>query len=117
VDIGWHQTLLVLTVGVLFQTMEAWISGAIESPIASPIWGRMNGARRITTKNRPWDRNAIDKRIIREVREGTGRIINGEQEVGGYPTMKETRSRFDPEEWDTVTMERKENDSMGKSMR
>ncbi len=58
---------------------------------------------------RPWDRNAIDKRIIREVREGTGRIINGEQEVGGYPTMKETRSRFDPEEWNLVTMERKEN--------
>jgi hypothetical protein len=58
---------------------------------------------------RPWDRNAIDKRIIREVREGTGKIIDSEQEVGGYPTMKETRSRFYPEEWDMATMERKEN--------
>ncbi|MHC4282328.1 MAG: pectate lyase family protein [Planctomycetota bacterium] len=56
---------------------------------------------------RPWDRNAIDKRIIREIRNGTGKIIDSEQEVGGYPTMKETRSRFDPHEWDTATMERK----------
>ena len=58
---------------------------------------------------RPWDRNAIDKRIIREVREGTGKVIDSEQEVGGYPAMKETRSRFDPEEWDMATMERKED--------
>ena len=56
---------------------------------------------------RPWDRDAIDKRIIQEAREGTGRVIDSEQEVGGYPTMKETRSRFDPEEWDMATMERK----------
>lgn len=56
---------------------------------------------------RPWDRNAIDKRIIQEVRESTGRIIDSEQEVGGYPAMKETRAPFDPEQWDTTTMERK----------
>ncbi len=56
---------------------------------------------------RPWDRDAIDKRIILEAREGTGRVIDSEQEVGGYPTMKGTRSRFDPEEWDMATMERK----------
>ena len=56
---------------------------------------------------RPWDRNAIDKRIIREIREGTGKIIDSEKEVGGYPKIKETRSRFDPKEWDTMTMERK----------
>ena len=56
---------------------------------------------------RPWDRDTIDKRIIRESREGTGKIIDAEKEVGGYPTMKETRSRFNPEEWDMATMERK----------
>ncbi len=55
---------------------------------------------------RPWDRDAIDKRIIREIREGAGRVIDSEQEVGGYPTMKETRSRFDSENWDLVTMEK-----------
>jgi pectate lyase len=57
---------------------------------------------------RPWDRNAIDRRIIREARVGSGKIIDSEQKVGGYPVLKETRSRFNPDEWDLVTMERKE---------
>jgi len=34
---------------------------------------------------RPWDRDAVDRRIVREVREGTGRVIDDENEVGGYP--------------------------------
>jgi pectate lyase len=34
---------------------------------------------------RPWDRDAIDRRIIRQVRDGTGKIPDSEQEVGGYP--------------------------------
>jgi len=85
---------------------------------AAPLWPDEIEVKPVTdVKNyvlknagaRPWDRNAIDKRIIREAREGTGKIIDSEQEVGGYPTMKETRSRFDPEEWDMATMERKEN--------
>ena len=54
---------------------------------------------------RPWDRNAIDKRIIREIRDGAGRIIDSEQEVGGYPAMKETRVPFDPNRWNLATME------------
>jgi len=56
---------------------------------------------------RPWDRDEIDARIIREARVGLGKIIDSEQDVGGYPTMKETRSRFNPEEWNMETMERK----------
>jgi hypothetical protein len=34
---------------------------------------------------RPWDRDAVDRRIVREVKAGTGRLIDDEQEVGGYP--------------------------------
>ena len=56
---------------------------------------------------RPWDRDAIDRRIIEEVRSGTGKIIDTEAEVGGYPANQETRARFDPLEWDLATMERK----------
>jgi hypothetical protein len=56
---------------------------------------------------RPWDRDAIDERIIRQTRVGTGRIIDSEQDVGGYPTPPETRASFDPAQWDLSTMERK----------
>lgn len=33
---------------------------------------------------RPWDRDATDKRLIGQAREGKGKIINSESEVGGY---------------------------------
>jgi len=33
----------------------------------------------------PWDRDAVDKRIVREVKAGTGKVIDDEAEVGGYP--------------------------------
>ena len=35
---------------------------------------------------RPWDRDAVDRRIVDEVRSGKGRVIDDEREVGGYPT-------------------------------
>jgi hypothetical protein len=34
---------------------------------------------------RPWDRDAVDRRIVQEVRNGTGRVIDDEKDVGGYP--------------------------------
>ena len=55
---------------------------------------------------RPWDRDVVDERIIRQTRESTGRIIDSEQEVGGYPIVEATRERFDPEQWDLETMVR-----------
>ncbi len=55
---------------------------------------------------RPWDRDAVDARIVRETRARTGRIIDSEQAVGGYPTAKETRQPFNPAEWNLATMER-----------
>ena len=49
---------------------------------------------------RPWDRDEIDRRIVQGALAGTGRIIDSEQEVGGYPVMTETRAPFDPQAWD-----------------
>ena len=34
---------------------------------------------------RPWERDAIDARILNDALTGTGRIIDSQDEVGGYP--------------------------------
>ncbi len=56
---------------------------------------------------RPWDRDAIDKRIVKDALAGKGKIIDSEQEVGGYPVQKETRAAFQPEQWNLESMTRK----------
>lgn len=55
---------------------------------------------------RPWDRDAVDQRIVRQSRDGTGRVINSEAEGGGYPAGGEMRRAFNPDEWNLRTMER-----------
>lgn len=53
---------------------------------------------------RPWDRDPTDIRIVADVVEGRGEIIDNEEEVGGYPTVKETRQPFNEKDWDLATM-------------
>ena len=57
---------------------------------------------------RPWARDAVDRRILEEVRTGTGRIIDDEREVGGYPVMAETRRLFVEADWDLASLTRKD---------
>lgn len=57
---------------------------------------------------RPWDRDEIDRRIVRQSADGTGKVIDSETEVGGYPAPKETRQPFDPAAWDLRTMTRRQ---------
>ncbi|MBP6534860.1 MAG: hypothetical protein KA218_07375 [Arenimonas sp.] len=54
---------------------------------------------------RPWDRDDIDRRILADVAEGRGKIIDSESEVGGYPVHKETRQAFVPADWNLDSME------------
>lgn len=56
---------------------------------------------------RPWDRDSADKRILQAAIERKGRIIDSEQDVGGYPTATPTKANFHPAEWNLETMERK----------
>ncbi|UCD50310.1 MAG: DUF1593 domain-containing protein [Phycisphaerales bacterium] len=56
---------------------------------------------------RPWDRDAVDRRIVRQAREGTGRIIDSEQQVGGYPHPTPARAPFDPQQWNADDMTRR----------
>ncbi len=53
---------------------------------------------------RPWERDAIDSRIVADTIEGRGEIIDSEQQVGGYPRVEPTQARFDPREWDLFYM-------------
>jgi hypothetical protein len=51
-------------------------------------------------------RDAVDVRIVEEVKDGTGRIIDDEQQVGGWPELKSTEPPEDfdkdgmPDEWE-----------------
>lgn len=54
---------------------------------------------------RPWDRDDVDRRILADTIEGRGRIIDSQEQVGGYPVQKETRQAFVPADWDLDTME------------
>jgi hypothetical protein len=56
---------------------------------------------------RPWNRDAIDQRIIQQTREGTGKVIDNEMQGGGYPVAKEAHQPFNPDDWDLYTMERR----------
>lgn len=54
---------------------------------------------------RPWDRDDVDRRIVANVIEGRGAIIDHEDQVGGYPQFEPTRAAFVESEWDLDTME------------
>lgn len=54
---------------------------------------------------RPWDRDDIDRRILADTIEGRGRIIDSQEQVGGYPKQEPTRQAFVPADWDMDTME------------
>ncbi len=54
---------------------------------------------------RPWDRDPHDIRVIFDVAEGRGEIIDNESQVGGYPHVEPTRTSFVEADWDLVTME------------
>jgi hypothetical protein len=56
---------------------------------------------------RPWDRDAIDARIVANVIEGRGEVIDGETDVGGYPAYAETREPFDAKQWNLDDMTRR----------
>ena len=53
---------------------------------------------------RPWDRDAHDLRILFDVAEGRGKIIDDEKEVGGYPAQQPAQARFVESEWNLDTM-------------
>lgn len=55
------------------ETLEPWPVAEVKERVLAKV-----GAR-------PWDRDTTDQRIVESVRQGTGRIIDSQDEVGGYP--------------------------------
>jgi hypothetical protein len=49
---------------------------------------------------RPWDRDAVDARIVQQAVQGTTAIIDSQDDVGGYPSSAATSGRFEVEAWE-----------------
>ncbi len=92
----------ILGLGARVAEPPVWPAGLAPAPARDVLDGVLSRA-----GARPWDRDELDRRIVQQAREGTGRIIDGEGEVGGYPRTGPTRRAFREEEWDLSTMERK----------
>ncbi|WP_049973697.1 polysaccharide lyase family 1 protein [Azospirillum sp. B4] len=53
---------------------------------------------------RPWDRDYDDVRLLADVAEGRGEIINSQDDVHGYPNEKPTSRPFNPADWNLDDM-------------
>jgi hypothetical protein len=55
---------------------------------------------------RPWERDAVDRRVVDEAGSGDGHIIDSEADVGGYPQAgPATHRAFVEAEWDLATLQ------------
>jgi hypothetical protein len=77
------------SVSVLDQK-PVWPDGLVALPSASLVESVLARA-----GARPNDRDAVDTRIVADVRAGTGAIIDSQDQVGGYPTAEPTRRTLD----------------------
>lgn len=53
---------------------------------------------------RPWDRDYTDERVLGDVAEGRGWIIDSQQDVHGYPQQTPTYRKFNPADWNLFDM-------------
>ncbi|MCC4605603.1 pectate lyase [Xanthomonas campestris pv. badrii] len=57
-----------------------------------------------TVGARPWDRDPIDYKILSDVAENRGLIVDSEADSSGYPIRAETRRVFDEADWNMDDM-------------
>ena len=53
---------------------------------------------------RPWDRDYDDVRLIADVAEGRGKIIDSQDDIHGYPVQAATHRPFNPTDWNLDDM-------------
>jgi len=74
----------------LLNERPSWPLGLIAAPASSVLERVLASA-----GARPKDRDVVDQRIVADVRARSGRIIDSQDEVGGYPTAAATRRTLD----------------------
>jgi hypothetical protein len=74
----------------LLEKAPVWPEGLNATSTTAALWrvARFAGAR-------PAERDAIDTRIVREALTGTARIIDSQDEVGGYPKIEPVTRKLD----------------------
>jgi len=53
---------------------------------------------------RPWDRDAVDTRLLRELAAGAAKLIDSELEAGGYARQAPSSRAFNPQDWNLDDM-------------
>jgi hypothetical protein len=71
------------------------------NPVAA---ARLENAIYMSAGMRPWARDPVDFKIISDVAEGRGRIVDSEAQSSGYPVYPATRRVFDAAEWNLADM-------------
>lgn len=71
------------------QEKPAWPEGLVALPSSAVVELVLRHA-----GARPRDRDAVDRRITQGVRDRTGRIIDSQADVGGYPDVEMTRRKL-----------------------
>jgi hypothetical protein len=70
----------------VLETPEVWPSGFKQIPAHESLYEVLR-----TVGSRPGDRDTHNSRIVRSVANGTGKLIDSQKEVGGYPNYPETK--------------------------
>jgi hypothetical protein len=65
---------------------------------------RLENAIYMSAGMRPWARDPVDFKIISDVAEGRGHIVDSEAQSSGYPAYAPTRRAFDPRAWNLADM-------------
>lgn len=65
---------------------------------------RLENAIYMSAGMRPWARDPIDFKVISDVAEGRGLIVDNESQSSGYPAYKPTQQAFDPAAWNLDDM-------------
>jgi pectate lyase len=71
------------------------------SPIPS---NRLESELMKATGARPWDRSHHDRRVLSDIAEARGRIIDREEEIGGFEKTEQKMQPFDARQWNLWDM-------------